>query len=154
MINYTTNKNALRKFLRVLKATDGRQHLQRWLDDCSQPIGDFLAYYSVTDGRTSGFALLRKCEVDTFQQHKDPWLIEFIYVCQGARRCGVASRLVKHISHAKKELTALCSNEESTLMFETNAFTRFDVSQYDKDHHLHDTLKHVNVMRFPLNIKK
>ena len=109
--------------------------IQRWIDDMHQPRQDYSGYYFVENGRVSGFALLRKCEFDTFQQHIDPWLLEFIYVCKKSRRQGKASKLVKHVLHDHSELTAVCSNTSSTALFKLNGFTQLDVMN--------------DIMRFP-----
>jgi GNAT superfamily N-acetyltransferase len=156
MIKTTTNKEAFRKF--ALPEASSQSWLDGWLADNSQPTSDYRAFYWVCaeTHKTGGFALLRRCEIDTFDQHTDPWIIMLIYTMPSYRRKRIALHLLEAVRrNGHQELTALCINTEGRALFDRASFTRLNIAPFKEGWELRncptsfDTFTKLTVMRFP-----
>jgi hypothetical protein len=70
----------------VLDNKSSQMCLDRWVGDTTQPSGEYIAFYHTRENKTIGFALIRKCDMDSFEEHLNPWLIELVYVHSTYRR--------------------------------------------------------------------
>ena len=124
-IKKTSNKKALSKF-RLSGDVLSEMCLYRWLDDNEQPGTDYQVIYSTRARRTTGFALLRRCDVDPLGTQEHPWLLELLYVCPIVRRQGIGSMILRAVIENYPELTAVLSTEISEHVFTKNGFIRHD----------------------------
>ena len=102
-----------------------------------------------------GFALLRRGETDTFEEHKDPWIIELVYTVPSYRGQGIALQLLEKVRLLHPELTALCVSDAGHALFTRASFTRLDMAPFAEGWEATGcpssfaTFSTVVVMRFP-----
>ena len=134
-ISLFTNQCAKKYINKIIKnktllEDDFYMHVNRWLDEPR----DVKCYSLSNKNNVTNIILLSKCDYDPqkgnhlAQQHKIPYILDYIYTFLEYRRNNFAYEMLLHIKK-NEEITTFCSNIESENLFKK---AEYIFNGYDK----------------------
>ncbi len=120
--------NGAKKIIRsISKNIDDNEKtfIIRWLGECN----DVKCYILYENNIIKSFAILSKCDFDSFNKYNNPYILDYIFTYPEFRRNNFAYELLNHIK-ISNEISAFCNSNESKKLFIKSGYKLTKINSY------------------------
>jgi hypothetical protein len=115
------NEDAKLQVVSSILEHEENEFIYQWLEEDRE----IKCYFIEENNIIKSFALLRKCDFDPFNEHTNPYLLNYIHTFPEFRHKKYAFKLLQFIKKKTNEhITAVCNCEASEKLFTKAKFKR------------------------------